>query len=291
MTDVSGTQVTAQALIALQGAVVDSARREVPTSGLPGGFPIKRRGQGQVNADSRLYIHGDELRYIDKGATARTGDLHVRTFHEERDRVTFLVADFRPSMLWGMRRAFRSVAAAEALAWIGWQAVAAGGRVGLLAITTGEPIIVRTRSGTRGMLSVIGGLVRAHEFATSVVGPDLFTDPPLDMAVEGLHRIVPKGASIIIVSAFDQRGNNFEGTMKRLAQHRAPSFVVVEDSGLQSLPPGHYPIRSPDGYCRSVKLRQTPPRDHALPEIPGCAVMHLDTSLQTRQAMTQAGAS
>ena len=37
-----------------------------------------------------------------------------RTFHAERDRTVILIADFRPSMLWGTRRTLRSVAAAEA---------------------------------------------------------------------------------------------------------------------------------------------------------------------------------
>ncbi|TXM93858.1 DUF58 domain-containing protein, partial [Methylobacterium sp. WL122] len=62
---------------------------------------------------------GDDRRHIDRNATARTGILHVRTHHDERDRAVVLLADFRPSMLFGTRRALRSVAAAEALASLG----------------------------------------------------------------------------------------------------------------------------------------------------------------------------
>ena len=40
-----------------------------------------------------------------------------------------------PSMLFGTRRAFRSVAGAEALTMLGWRGVGRGGRVGLLAAT------------------------------------------------------------------------------------------------------------------------------------------------------------
>ena len=49
---------------------------------------------------------------------------------------TMLVADFRPSMLRGLIRAFRSVAAAEALVLVGWRVAEAGGQVGA------EPVAV-----------------------------------------------------------------------------------------------------------------------------------------------------
>ncbi|TXN65030.1 DUF58 domain-containing protein, partial [Methylobacterium sp. WL6] len=90
-------------------------------AGLPGGIVTKRRGRGSEPDDVRLWSEGDDRRHIDRNATARTGILHVRTHHDERDRAVVLLADFRPSMLFGTRRALRSVAAAEALALLGWR--------------------------------------------------------------------------------------------------------------------------------------------------------------------------
>ncbi|PIL21498.1 hypothetical protein P775_03965, partial [Puniceibacterium antarcticum] len=156
--DVPGIALRAEALIAMRAG---TGAQEGPLSALPGGFVTKRRGHGQEVADVRAYVAGDDIRHLDRGATARTGALHVRQFQEERDRVTLLVADFRPCMLWGTRRAFRSVAAAEALAMIGWRGVAEGGRVGLFALGAGDPVVVPVRGRVRGMLGVIGGMVRA----------------------------------------------------------------------------------------------------------------------------------
>lgn len=245
---VSGTGVTvdAEELIALRAYILRNQAVHSPASSLPGGFAITRRGNGQVIADSRVYIHGDDLRHVDRGATARTGDLYVRTFHEERDRVTFLVADFRPSMLWGMRRAFRSVAAAQALALIGWQAVETGGRVGLLAITAEERVLVVSRPRASGMLAVIGGLVRAHAQALKEAAQGA-KDGDLADALDGLHRIVPRGAEIIVASALDHRGAEFEATLGVLSRHRSLRFLVVEDKALTELPAGHYPLRSASG--------------------------------------------
>ncbi|CAA2156919.1 hypothetical protein MBRA_02351 [Methylobacterium brachiatum] len=107
-------------------------------AGLPGGIVTKRRGRGSEPEDVRLWSEGDDRRFIDRNATARTGQLHVRTHHDERDRAVVLLADFRPSMLFGTRRALRSVAAAEALALLGWRVAADGGRVGLAVATAGR---------------------------------------------------------------------------------------------------------------------------------------------------------
>jgi uncharacterized protein (DUF58 family) len=293
MTDAGGTNVTAEMLIEQRRAVLKQMRTPPPTSALPGGFAVKKRGQGQVIADSRVFVQGDETRYVDRGATARTGILHVRTFHEERDRVTFLVADFRPSMLWGMRRAFRSVAAAEALAWIGWQSVEAGGRVGLLAITSGAPIIVGTRGGTRGMLAVIGGLVQAHDSAmreaTAAAGQSASHDEPhLGHALSGLRRIVPRGGSVVIASALDRLGDGFDAVVGNLSRHHTPRFLLIEDRALQELPPGHYPIRGPDGRRRMARFRNAVTETGAARQIAGYDLLRIDAGLPTDDAMTQA---
>ncbi|MCB1311231.1 MAG: DUF58 domain-containing protein [Sedimentitalea sp.] len=289
----AGVRVGAEALIAERAAALRALGGAGPVSALPGGFAVRKRGQGQVIADSRPYIQGDEMRHVDRGATARTGTLHVRTFHEERDRVSFLVADFRPSMLWGMRRALRSVAAAEALAYLGWQAVESGGRVGLLALTAGETVVLRSRGRLRGMLAVIGGLVRAHDRALAEARRAAETgiasaDPPLDAMLTGLGRIVPRGASVIVASALDSRGAGFEAALGRLAQHRTPRFVLIEDAALQDLPAGHYPIRTPDGRRLGAVLSgqgAPAPRD---PGIGPYEVIRVDAGRPAREALARA---
>ncbi|MEL6963211.1 MAG: DUF58 domain-containing protein, partial [Pseudomonadota bacterium] len=136
-----GVSLSANHLIALRHVALTSEGSDV-LAALPGGFATRRKGRGLDVADVREYVRGDDLRHLDRGATARTGRLHVRQFLEDRDRIVLLIADFRPSMFWGISRAFRSVAAAEALALIGWTVVERGGRVGLLALTPDEPVIL-----------------------------------------------------------------------------------------------------------------------------------------------------
>lgn len=249
--------------IALRAEALIGLRREglgqlapVPASALPGGFATRKRGHGQEMADVREYVEGDDVRHLDRGSTARTGTLHVRTFHEERDRATLLVADFRPSMLWGTQRAFRSVAAAEALAVIGWRAIDAGGRVGLLALTADGPLAVPVRGRARGMLGVIGGLVRAHADALALaMGDGPAGEAPLSEGIARALRLAPVGAEVVIASGFDTPGPDLPERLGQLAQRRTPRLLHVSDGATERLPPGTYPILMPDGRRRRIRVR------------------------------------
>lgn len=251
-----GVTLSATELIALRQIALRPL--DVPVlAALPGGFAIRRKGHGQEVADVREYVAGDDMRHLDKGTTARTGELHVRQFHEERDRVSLLVADFRPSMLWGISRAFRSVAAAEALCLIGWRIVAEGGRVGLLALLPDGQVAVAPRGRARGMLDVIGGLVRAHDAALLSVMNGHSQDRRLDEALSRTERLVPAGAEVLIASGFDHMGEGLPDSLSSLARRRVPRLIRVVDEATDNLPAGRYPIRLTDGRRIRVAMQGT----------------------------------
>ena len=217
---------------------VARARRSQGTrlTGMPGGFVSKRRGRGLEPDEIRAYAEGDDMRHIDRNVTARTGIPHVRTFRDERDRTVLLLADFRPCMLWGTRRAFRSVAAAEALALAGWNAVDAGARVGLLAFGAGDPLFIRARGRERGMIAVVGGLVTAHQKAFQTKG-----DPPLSDALELAANILPAGGTLILATGMDNPGGEFDPLVSRLARHGRLGVCLIVDEFEVSAPAGTYP--------------------------------------------------
>lgn len=248
-----GIALRSDPLIALRRVAL-SAEATPVLAALPGGFATRRKGHGLEVADMREYVAGDDIRHLDMGTTARTGRLHVREFQEERDRVTLLVADFRPAMLWGTRRAFRSVAAAEALSLIGWTVAESGGRVGLMAIGPGDPVVVPPKGRTRGMLNVIGGLVTAHGQSLEAVAGGQGEDPPLDRSLSRADRLVPAGAEIVIASGFDVPGRGLADRLNALARRRVPRLVLVTDAQAAGLPRGRYPIRTADGQRLRVSL-------------------------------------
>ncbi|MFK7944669.1 MAG: DUF58 domain-containing protein [Paracoccaceae bacterium] len=218
--------------------------RAGPVTLLPGGQVTRARGRGLETAEIRTFAHGDDPRHIDRNTTARTGYPHVRSFHAERDRTTLLVADFRPSMLWGTRRCLRSVAAAEALTLAGWRAVAEGGRVGLLVTLAGEPVVQPARSRDRAMVRVIGAMARAHSYALERADA---TDPPLAVALELANRLAPRDAEVLVATALDTTGEAFEAAALALGQRTTLSVIRVADAFETGRPSGRYRFRTASG--------------------------------------------
>ncbi|HEV2088492.1 MAG TPA: DUF58 domain-containing protein, partial [Cryptosporangiaceae bacterium] len=60
---------------------------------LDGSVAIRARGQGSEFDSLREYVDGDDVRSIDWRATARRGDVVVRTWRPERDRRIVMVLD------------------------------------------------------------------------------------------------------------------------------------------------------------------------------------------------------
>ncbi|AWN50147.1 DUF58 domain-containing protein [Methylobacterium terrae] len=263
--------------LARRGAGATSQGR----SGLPGGIVTRRRGRGSEPDDVRLWAEGDDVRHIDRNATARTGTLHVRTHHEERDRAVVLLADIRPSMLVGTRRSLRSVAAAEALALLGWRIAGDGGRVGL-CVAAPEPVALPPRGGGRGMAAVCQGLARAHDSALAAAphGDPARADPPLGPALERARALLPAGGHLVLASALDAPGDGFPETLAALAERISVSLILVSDAFEREAPPGLYPYATPDGRRGTARIgRERPAPEERIAGLArlGVTTLRLDT--------------
>lgn len=248
------------ALLALRPKPVQG----VPPGGsaVPGAFRAARRGQGHDMADLRSYVHGDDLRHLDPGATARTGELHVRAFHQDSDSALVLVADFRTPMLWGLRRAFRSVAVAEALVMAGWRAVDHGEKVGLAVIGDSwvEGLAPALRPDT--MARVVGMLCDQHAVAAKTSG-----DPQtLAAALDKLARTLPRHARILLATGGDTPGE--PAALLRLADRHALQVLRVGTGLERGLPSGRYPVLGQHGDWTGTATGDAPPLAAGIAELP-----------------------
>ena len=233
-----GVSIDVDGLLALRHLAQDGGASTSATT-MPGGFVSRRRGRGLETADIRVFEEGDDIRHIDRNATARTGTPHVRTFQDERDRTALLLADFRTPMLWGTRRAFRSVAAAEALTLAGWRAMREGGRVGLIAFGGAEPVLIPARGRERGMISVVGGMAEAHRAALNGA-----TAEPLAKMLTMAEKVAPRGASVCLASSLDDPGEGLELAATSLAHRADLTILRIRDAFERTPPAGAYPFET-----------------------------------------------
>ena len=233
--------------------------RTAPRSTMPGDIIHKRRGRGLEVHDVRPWSEGDDIRHLDQNATARTGVPHTKTYFDERERSILLVADFRPSMLFGTRRAFRSVAGAEALAMLGWRGVGRGGRVGLLCTGARGTRFSRQGRGERAMIAHVGALVEAHREA---LADRAERDPPLADQLETAERLASTGSTIVVATALDAPGKGFDDVVLRLTRRHDLVFLLIEDAFERDPLPGDYPFTTAEGesgWLRIGKARASGP--------------------------------
>ncbi|KQT50938.1 hypothetical protein ASG43_06730 [Aureimonas sp. Leaf454] len=250
---------------------------------LPGGIVTRRRGRGLETDDIRPFAYGDDIRHIDRNTTARTGELHVRSFRDERERSVLLVADFRPAMLFGTRRAFRSVAAAEALTLAGWRIAGQGGRVGVFARAGSETFFHRPGSGDRSMKAVAGRLAAAHAAALAMRGTE---DPPLSDILESAARTLPHDGTLLLASALDRPGEDFDAVVRDLVHRAALDVFLTVDAFERAPVPGTYPYLSSGGRKASGEVKDSriaadiDARTRRIERLGGRALV-LDASLET----------
>jgi len=172
----------------------------------------------------RVYVPGDDLRYIDRHALMRHGELLMREFETETDRDLWLFVDASASMSYagpgslGPKYGFAALIAA-ALAYV---AVRTGDRVGLDFLGGEGARSVPARAGREAFERVLGAL----EDVTP--SGDLSQQPELvERALSQAQRAARRGAvQVVLTDMLDLP----EGTLDALAglTTRGRSLQVVQ---------------------------------------------------------------
>ena len=139
-----------------------TSRRHLPAAlarlrELDGRTALRVRGAGTEFDSLRGYVPGDDVRAIDWRATARRGDVVVRTWRPERDRRLLIVLDTSRTSAGRVGDAPRLDAALDAALLLAALATRAGDRVDLLAYDRG----VRAHVRGAGPLDVLPRFVQA----------------------------------------------------------------------------------------------------------------------------------
>ena len=163
--NVTAVTIGIQSLLDERHALNTSTLHQPAGSGLwTGNFRGARRGHGTDFDDLRHYSQGDEMRYIDWNASARTNTLHTRLYREEREHRVTLIADLRSTMFTGTKE-LRSVKASLLTARLLWQAMDGGSRTSVIIIRDGGISASEYGNGHRAAINACGLLARCFQSA------------------------------------------------------------------------------------------------------------------------------
>ena len=189
-----------------------------------GRYASRFKGSGIEFADLRLYVPGDDVRSIDWNVTARSDDVFVREYVEERNRTIVLAFDVSGSASFGSERSKRD-AMLEAAAAIIVGALDAQDR--FAAVTFADRIETRIApgSGEEHALRVLASLCEepVEERATD-----------LDRVLTALARLSIRGGVYVVLSDFD--APPFDRALRRLALSGDVVGVRVLDPVERELP-------------------------------------------------------
>jgi len=257
-------------LVAPFSALVRSRPDRRTTGFAPGGkvrthqFGTNRsvyRGRGMEFDEARIYQPGDDARAIDWRVTARTGKMHTKLFHEERERPVLILVDLRASMHFGTRTQFKSVLAATIAAELAWVGIDGGDRVGgFILLPNGVRSFPATQN-TSAMLRLLKALSEGTKPEDESDGEAV--ELPFHTAVDRLRLVSRPGTLVFIVSDFADLDERTERAIKRLSLHAHVTNVLVYDQLDAMLPHGNQRISDGDHVTVLAALGSASIEDHA----------------------------
>jgi uncharacterized protein (DUF58 family) len=206
------------------------ARRAVEET-LSGQYHSVFKGRGMAFSEVRPYAPGDEVRSIDWNVSARTGELFVKRFVEERELTVMILCDLSGSADFGSGARTKAEVAAEIAALLALSAVANGDRVGLVLFTDRIERFVPARKGRRHALRLVSEILQARpEGRRTALGA------PLEL----LRRALRRRTVAFLVSDFVEGAPGaplpFERALKIAARKHDLVPVVLRDRLEAELP-------------------------------------------------------
>ncbi len=199
--------------------------RRLVDSAFGGQYHSVFKGRGMNFEDVRAYNAGDEVRFIDTNVTARTGDLHVKNFTEERELTVVLLVDVSASGAFGSVSQSKRELAAEVASVLAFSAVGNRDKVGLLLFTDGIELFLSPQKGRGQVLRIIREVLYFQPQGRR-------TD--LAAALEYLNKVVTRRAVVFLLSDF--QSPDFSRPLAAASQRHDLVAVPVVDPLEEELP-------------------------------------------------------
>ncbi len=210
---------------------IEIAAQRLVNEQLSGKYHSVFKGRGMSFDEVRPYNPGDEVRLIDWNVSARTGQIHVKRFVEERELTIVILADASLSMDFGLSSAtytsrgrseevqdVKRELAAQVAACIALSAQMNGDRVGLVTFGSGVRRFIPPRKGRRHALRVIREVLAMRADGAP-------TD--LSEALSFVGRVLKRRAALFVVSDFHVP--DFERALRVATRRHDVHALVVRD--------------------------------------------------------------
>lgn len=226
---------------------IELRTRKLVQESLAGSYHAVFKGRGIEFDAVRLYEPGDDVRLIDWNVTARSGEVFVKRYIEERELRVMLLVDASGSTTFGSVGQHKQQAALEIGALIAYSAIRNQDRVSLLMYSDQLEGFIPARKGRHHMLRLIQAL---SEPPRTLRGTDL------GAALRTADRLCRRRAILFVMSDFLTASGDYLAELRLVAKRHDVIAVVLSDR-LETQWPDAGLMRLRDAETDQVRLVDT----------------------------------
>jgi uncharacterized protein (DUF58 family) len=167
--------------------------RRLVSESFAGQYHSVFKGRGMNFEDVRPYTDNDEVRFIDRNVTARTGELHIKRFTEERELTVVLLVDVSASGGFGSGEQSKRELAAEVASLLAFSAIRNRDKVGLILFSNEVELFLPPRKGRLHALRIIREVLfyRPRGQGTDIAA-----------ALDYLNKVIARRSVVFLLSDF-----------------------------------------------------------------------------------------
>lgn len=194
---------------------------------LAGQYHSVFKGRGMSFDEVRQYQPGDDVRFIDWNVSARTNDVYIKRFVEERELTVMLLVDVSTSLEFGLKSQSKRDVAVELAALLAFSAVKNNDRVGLVLFTDRIERFVPPKKGRKHVMRLVTEILNFHPEGQK-------TD--LNVPLEYLSRVMKRQAVAFVISDFHVPVENYLRSLRIVARRHDLVPVMVRDEMEKAFP-------------------------------------------------------
>lgn len=219
--------------------------KNIVTSMLIGNYKSVFKGKGLEFESYRNYTPGDDASLIDWKASARTNEILVKEYVEERNVNIFFLIDASNSMISGTAKLLKNEYVAQIVASLSYAALNAGDSIGMGLFSDELKHYLHPERGKKQFYIITKNLVKTDHYGGGC---------NIEIALKKSLNILPDNTILIIISDFIGLQKDWSESLKIASKKFDIIGVMVKDNIDENLPDNNNLVLLEDVYTQKQIL-------------------------------------
>lgn len=188
------------------------------------------RGFGMDYEESRPYQSGDDFRFMNWRLSARSGELYMKVFREERQPSVFILMDRRTSMRFGTQRRLKVTQAARVASLLAFSAQNHNTPVGGVLLEDDQLKWIPEFYHNSGAFTFINAACKACPPYPPSATKDTATENAAHV-IRLLHNMLVQGSIVYLIGDFHDIDREIQPALLQLAcEHHVYAIRIVDEA-------------------------------------------------------------